>query len=259
MQSFPMTAKSLVRIGKTHRSLVLALSSQKRPSSFSGIASDWRNLRLKKIHTFVGEEGSTALVPALPGFQALKTPFRPAVSIVCYGDFMNNVIQFFKGLRYGPAVTLILAASAYMAQGCTSKDKSNQAVINGSVEYKNKPVTGGKLSFYPADGGPEFPVVINANGKFKALNLSIGKMTVTVETEYLKNVRQLGQPAMDTSKIPANMKDKIKNLDIAGLGESGSPLVYVKIPSKYAKKNSTDIEIMVYEENPEEFVIKLID
>jgi hypothetical protein len=129
---------------------------------------------------------------------------------------------------------LVFLCTAFLV-GCGSGKKNT--TLTGKVLYNGNPVTGGQMAFYPAEGGG-IPVTIASDGTYTAVGLPPGEVTVTVETESINPNRKVptyggpGRQGGVVSPMPQG----------ANTGSSGT---YVKIPEKYAKKETTDLKFSV--------------
>ncbi len=101
--------------------------------------------------------------------------------------------------------------------------KKERANISGKVTYKGAPVTGGVVGFFnPEWEGGGYSAIINSDGTYRASNVPAEEVTITVETETLNP--NIGIGAGLRPRKPAKNES-----------------VYVKIPGKYAKINTTTL------------------
>src|SRR5438105_665858 len=89
-------------------------------------------------------------------------------------------------LRLGLYFALFLGLVA----GCSSgKNPEAPARVSGVVTYQGKPVPGGVIGFHPA-GKAAYSSAIGADGTYEVVDLPIGEMAVTVETESVNPARK---------------------------------------------------------------------
>lgn len=116
--------------------------------------------------------------------------------------------------------------------GCSKSNSLVPARVTGSITYKGQPVKGGRLTFYTAEKVP-YDGQISSDGTYTATDLPEGPMTVTIDTEPLK---------------PQAVKGKVANRR-AGMMQQPAPGAetpehfYVKIPAKYAKIETTTLNV----------------
>lgn len=133
--------------------------------------------------------------------------------------------------------------------GCGGGVASAPANVSGKVTYKGAPVTGGVVGFFAsgAEGGG-YSATINPDGTYKASNVAAGEIAVTVETETLNpNIKQVtytggaskGPPG--SSGAAGGAGKKMGSSPRPG-NAAKSEAVYVKIPGKYAKKDTTTLK-----------------
>jgi hypothetical protein len=75
-----------------------------------------------------------------------------------------------------------LLAVALFVAGCGQKPTYT---MSGTVSYKGKPVTGGLIFFFDAQG-KSYPGSLNADGTYRTPGLEPGDYTVTVDNQNLK-------------------------------------------------------------------------
>jgi hypothetical protein len=128
-------------------------------------------------------------------------------------------------------LVVCLALAAGTSVGCGAKSKTND--LSGKVTYNGDPVTGGTVTFYPADGkGAPFSAALSREGTYTVGNLPKGKMKVTVETESLKG-KTPGYRVPGGGKLPPGTK-------VPEVDTSNVP-VYVRVPRKYAYYKTTTL------------------
>ncbi len=113
-----------------------------------------------------------------------------------------------------------------LAIGCGGGETSS--TVAGKVTYKGAPVTGGTLKFYPEGSKDVFITgAINPDGTFSLINVPKGKSKVVVETDSIKQ--------------QALMNERLKDKSGKTPGAAGPTPVYVQIPAKYARPDTTDL------------------
>jgi hypothetical protein len=144
---------------------------------------------------------------------------------------------------------LILAMSLLVLFGFGCTESPSPSKLSGTITYKGNPVTGGNMGLYAKDGG-FYPVAINADGTYAAADLPAGESVVTIETESLNpakrgnatygGARAKGQQT--SSPMPGKMPGGGGGDAAAGTAEVASG-VYVKIPVKYSKKDTSGLTL----------------
>jgi hypothetical protein len=118
-----------------------------------------------------------------------------------------------------------------LALGCGGKNPNAPASVSGKVTYKGQPVPAGSITFISGGAGGR-TCQLDADGSYTGIDLPVGEMTVTVETESAK--------AMATPQDP-----KAKRSGSAPPppgGKTSKPIEYVKIPEKYADAKTTPLK-----------------
>src|SRR5262249_12936769 len=131
--------------------------------------------------------------------------------------------QHSHALRVAARAAFLVACVAALG-GC-SGSKGNSASVSGKVTYKDAPVPGGQLKFYPPGGGEPILGALNPDGTYLVTDVPRGTVTVTVDTDsvagrggsndYTKmaqgrggfNPPEGGGGATGFVKIPAKYKD----------------------------------------------------
>jgi hypothetical protein len=86
-------------------------------------------------------------------------------------------------------VIVALLAGSVAVGGCTSKPagRPDRSVVSGTVKYKDKPVTGGRLTFISAaNSGNTAMCLIHEDGTFSVGDAPLGENKVTIDTESTK-------------------------------------------------------------------------
>ena len=133
--------------------------------------------------------------------------------------------------------------------GCGGGVANAPANISGKVTYKGAPVTGGVVGFFATgtEGGG-YSATISPDGTYSTSNIPAGEIKVTVETESLNpNIKPTAYTG-GASKGPAGTGAPGGGAP-KKMGASPMPgnavkreAVYVKIPGKYAKKDTTTLK-----------------
>ena len=136
--------------------------------------------------------------------------------------------------------SLGIAALFAVLAGCSSGVNPNApATLTGKVTYNNAPVTGGTLFFHIGDNMTS--VNIEGDGSYRAPDLPVGDMTVTVDTE-------MHNPAKKVQKytgVGGAGRDKKTEQYKPPEGVVTPTFNYVKIPPKYTDKTKSDLKVTV--------------
>jgi hypothetical protein len=126
-----------------------------------------------------------------------------------------------------------LLSVAFLVGLCGCGGSSKGATVSGKVSHAGKPVTGGKIMFFPLSGtGESAAGTISADGTYEVKGVPAGDCKITIDTEYLK-------PTMgNTAKLPAGMQAPPSSAQMDGL-------TYVKIDPKYGSVDATDLKVTV--------------
>jgi hypothetical protein len=114
--------------------------------------------------------------------------------------------------------------------GCGSVTSNTPATVSGTVTYKEMPVTGGTVTFYPKEGGA-YPTGLDLEGRY-TISVPTGEFTVTVETESINPKRKA--VAYEGKKGTVGSVPE-------GVGDFTGE--YVPIPHKYADKSTSGLTI----------------
>lgn len=133
--------------------------------------------------------------------------------------------------------------------GCQSGNSNTPSSVRGKVTYKGAPVTAGTITFYPKDGGM-YPHNINADGTYEMTSLPVGEMIVTIETETANTNTKM------PTYGPRGKGGKGGKNPMIGPTPEGAPPpqaqgAYVKIPSKYAEKETSGLTVTLQRGNQE--------
>jgi hypothetical protein len=128
-------------------------------------------------------------------------------------------------------ITVFLASLPLFLAGCSNSAGSGGIGISGTVQYNNKPVTGGEMQLHYEGGVLE--IGLRPDGTFVANDAPLGTARVTINTQRIKQVELMkkANPAKDSKgqKPPA-----------PGEGVGTTP-VYVAIPFKYMTSATTPL------------------
>jgi hypothetical protein len=161
-------------------------------------------------------------------------------------ELHNNLLIYgAKGMkRFGLSRFLYVASvmGLMLVLGCGGV---KTAQVHGKVVYNNKPVTGGKLTFYLADDTKVNPSsgFINEDGTFSIDKVPVGKVKVAVDTRGLKEGgggrTMPGTPNKENQLIPpGGISDEMKQ-KMEAQGKTFGPQTmkmagtFVAIPDKY--------------------------
>lgn len=149
--------------------------------------------------------------------------------------------QFLSAL----AVLVGIGCLGGFLSGCNKR--SQGVAVNGTVAYKGKPVTGGKITFHPKAGGPPYTAEILYDGTFVGRDVPVlGEVIVTIDTSHLKGFEgpilnpfeEAKSKGEDIKKAdPSMIKNQKENVLVA----AGKAPKYVEIPAKYTKKEQSDL------------------
>jgi hypothetical protein len=151
--------------------------------------------------------------------------------------------------RLFPTLPLLV----FLVVGCT--ETSTPSKLSGTVKYRGNPVTAGTISLTAKEGGV-YTIAINSDGTYAGADLPAGELAVAIETETAnpKNRRSPDQyggtrgKGQTSSPAPGNTPGA-ENASAAG--------AYVKIPSKYAKKETSGLSVTVNKgANTKDFELK---
>jgi len=136
--------------------------------------------------------------------------------------------------------------------------------ISGTVSYNGKLLKGGYVSFIPASGGETFSATIQEDGTYKCERILTGEYKVCVDTESLNPKAGAAsgstgsyksgkappiskQPSAAKSAPPpgANVPEGYQPSSPGDAAAAKNAKLYVQIPSKYAKADSTDLTVKV--------------
>ncbi len=131
---------------------------------------------------------------------------------------------------------LILALTLLLAAGCGAKNKNAPANLSGKVTYKGQAVGGGTITFFPKDAGGVYSTSISADGTYNMSDLPTGDLQVAIETDSAKDLNPAGPGGAQYSKA---MGPKPPGWQPTATG------TYVKIPAKYAKKETSGLSVQV--------------
>jgi len=114
--------------------------------------------------------------------------------------------------------------------------------ISGRVTYKGAPVPAGGIAFHSEDKGV-YPCALSPDGSYSITDVPVGKMVVTIDTEFLnpaKKVKDYG------GKGAAGYAERLAAEKAAGIqaGEKSSG-TYMKIPEKYSTPKTSPLIVTI--------------
>jgi hypothetical protein len=136
--------------------------------------------------------------------------------------------------------------------GCgKSRHSSEHAEVSGQVLYKNKPVTGGEVSFVATEGGWVGRGIIDKDGNYK-VSAPVGEVKIAVDN--------MGLTKMGTGKGTSH------ETGMKGAGKprpdapEAKPLegTWIQLPGKYMKADTSDLTYTV-KPGPQTYNIELKD
>ena len=149
-----------------------------------------------------------------------------------------------------------LCCSLALILGCSAGSK---AKVSGVVTSKNAPIKGGNLTMSSESGG-SYSAIIQPDGTYSISDVAAGNYTVTIETETLNpNKPAPKSTAGDKGGEREKMQDEYMKAmgkgggeNKSGAGDSGTGAskedlakIYTKIPTKYASKVTSGIQVDV--------------
>jgi hypothetical protein len=116
--------------------------------------------------------------------------------------------------------------------GCDGGTKPNYetAEVSGQVLFKGKPLPGGRVTFIADVGGLAAGANIDEQGNYKIPDAPVGQVHITVDNTMLNKRKRTKQPHLNNPNSPA---------------PSEIPGVYVPVPDKYYKADTTDLTFKV--------------
>jgi hypothetical protein len=151
------------------------------------------------------------------------------------------------------AVVVLLALFVFLpATGCGGKKGS----LKGTVYFKDKPMTGGQITFVPTEGGGGGSTPIDPkDGTYSIANLPLGKMKVIVEPVPTPSGPPGGGqtgPRKDKFSPPkdAPIPDEIR--ENYGPGKNKNPGKPVPVDKKYRSADTTPVTVTVEKGEKEE-------
>jgi hypothetical protein len=138
---------------------------------------------------------------------------------------------------------LALPLLLFVSSGCAPKNPTPSS-LSGTVKYNGNPVTSGTISVYPTEGGFH-SIVIQSDGTYSSAGLPVGEITVAIETESANPKNHPPQDAnarrRAASASPAPGGERPGTGAAGGGAAAGGGGPYVKIPTKYAKKETSGL------------------
>ena len=131
-----------------------------------------------------------------------------------------------------------------LAAGC----RGGQGTVSGRVLYNGKPVTGGWVTFRPADGRKNtVNALLDANGNYEAV-LPAGEVLIAVDNRELERQaadRGAARPALPPGlKLPAGAKPGAEP-PAAKTAPDRPPGTYVPIPEQYYDVDTSGLKYTV--------------
>lgn len=144
----------------------------------------------------------------------------------------------------------LLSGIALLAGGCGSGPprEVDRAEVSGKVNFKSKPLPGGRVTFILAKGSFTASGDIDENGQYK-LMAPVGEVLIGVDNRML-------QPP----KVEKGKKQPAKGPTIKMPGEEAAPPPkgkYLKIPDKYADPSKSGLTFKVEKGGPQTHDINL--
>jgi hypothetical protein len=141
-------------------------------------------------------------------------------------------------------LALVVPVLLAFTVGCGTEQPIVSAHVKGEVTYRDKSgavklLTGGSITFYPADG-PPYSIPIREDGSFETTDLPTGPMIVTVEN----NSCLKGRTKASDYRDPNNPRNVMSNSPLPGEEEDGPPVqkaAWFAIPEKYSRTKTTPL------------------
>ncbi len=134
--------------------------------------------------------------------------------------------------RLSPLLCTVLTSTVlFSLAGCGASN--GVTPVRGTVTYNNKPVTAGTIQFISVDGHREACGSLLGDGSFKIPDVPLGTVKVVIKTEPFKNLKGPTKP--DPRLAPRDAPYS------GGAPVDGPGMVYVPIPAKYEKLDTTDL------------------
>jgi hypothetical protein len=134
--------------------------------------------------------------------------------------------------RWGVFLLLVVAI---LMSGCGG---GGRATVSGTVSYKGNLLKGGHMAFVGAAGKTSV-ADIGKDGKYTALAVPTGKVTITIETESLNPARYMGK----SYSAPPGVETK--GATFGGMSIEERKERYVQIPANYAGADTSDLTLEV--------------
>jgi hypothetical protein len=138
-----------------------------------------------------------------------------------------------------------------VVSGCNQS--GTPANVSGKITYKGEVVSSGSIAFHPVapksteQGGlGSFPYPL-VNGTYSGSDLPTGEYVVTVETESAnpdqKRPKKAEPGAGNKGDPAADYAKKMQEMGKAPTDGAANVGPYVKIPTKYAQKNTSPLKV----------------
>jgi len=135
--------------------------------------------------------------------------------------------------------------------GCGKGNPNAPASVSGNVTYKGAPVPAGSISFVTKAAGT-YSAYLQPDGSYSGSDWPAGDVIVIVETESVNpNVKKEEyKGAKKSNPIPGaatitSSKGMKPGPRPDSAGPPGAPPAYVKIPSKYAKQETSPLKFTI--------------
>jgi hypothetical protein len=123
--------------------------------------------------------------------------------------------------------------------------------LSGKVMHSGKPLPGGNMTFHPKSG-PDAKIQIAADGTFEVTGLPVGEVTVSIETESIKQMAADMEKFGDMVKMPVMPKDPSafkdkKDFTVMKMADKMKGIKYVAINEKYRDPAKSGLTVTILE------------
>jgi hypothetical protein len=136
-----------------------------------------------------------------------------------------------------PRLAFVLAAAALAAAAGCGSGRPELAPVSGRVTYGGKPVTSGRIHFWPQEG-PKASGRIGEDGTFELTTYEpgdgavLGKHTVTIEATVVH----------ESGPQPRSMEEEIEMFGDPDAAPLEPARIEHLVPEKYSKRDTSGLE-----------------
>jgi len=132
---------------------------------------------------------------------------------------------------------LFVLALLVIAAGCPKGKQAQSGILTGKLTFNDQPITLGNITFNSTGDEGSIRGEINPDGTYEAAGVPLGDVVVTVDTESFN-------PATKNKEYGAE-RGKAFKLSAPKEGMKESTGTYIKIPPKYANRETSTLKITV--------------